>query len=297
MDNTFALFIDELRESRNISKPEFVKDVISIRQYQRYLNGESALKSDALIKLFDKLQLNTSSIVKLITNNAYTKYSELLDAYNALYKNEYKNANDLLKHIVYSDIQSSFQKKMYRLVDTISSYNLNLKDKNTAIEEMKEIIDYPNILKKTSLNLIETSGLHFISSKLTEQGDYRIANFTYDRLMRKSGDTTKSINDIILYSSIAKSLGIINEFEKAYNISKLGIEEYVYTSGLNILEGLLYLQALSEKNLGKKNAYKKTLSRLFAQLYAEGNDERFQEYEKLVNRVFNLKVNDLITIW
>ena len=38
--NDFGLFIDNLRKSRNMSREDFINGIISIRQYQRYVNGE-----------------------------------------------------------------------------------------------------------------------------------------------------------------------------------------------------------------------------------------------------------------
>ena len=47
-NNDFAQFIDELRESRNISREKLVDGIISQRQYYRFLNGDSSLKNDII---------------------------------------------------------------------------------------------------------------------------------------------------------------------------------------------------------------------------------------------------------
>lgn len=294
MDNNFALFIDDLRKSRNISRTDFVQDIISDRHYYRFIKGESSLKSETLMKLFDRLQLNTNSMIKLIANNSYNNNKDLVEAYNALYENKYKDSYEKLSKINYDEIKTEYQQKMYKIVNIISSYNLKLMSKSKAISETKELIEYPSILDKDSLNVIESCALNFISIKLIEEGDHRIASFTYERLINQADDSSKSVNDLILYNSLAKSLGAIKEYEKARNIAKLGISEYISTSSLNVMESLLCLQALTEKYLNKPEAAKKSLTRLFALLYSEDNVDRFKEYEELLKKKFNLKVSDLV---
>jgi hypothetical protein len=246
------------------------------------------------MKLFDRLQLNTNSMIKLIANNSYNNNKDLVEAYNALYENKYKDSYEKLSKINYDEIKTEYQQKMYKIVNIISSYNLKLMSKSKAISETKELIEYPSILDKDSLNVIESCALNFISIKLIEEGDHRIASFTYERLINQADDSSKSVNDLILYNSLAKSLGAIKEYEKARNIAKLGISEYISTSSLNVMESLLCLQALTEKYLNKPEAAKKSLTRLFALLYSEDNVDRFKEYEELLKKKFNLKVSDLV---
>lgn len=293
MDNDFALFIDELRKSRNISRTDFVEDIVSERQYYRFIKGESSLKSETLVNLLLKLEISLPKIFKSFHVQTNFQHKELLKIYQNLYTNNEKLAYDSIskfdKHLITTD----FDKKLYDFITYTSSAKLKLISMEQATNKIIELIDYPNILSKQSINIIESSGLIYISRYLFDKGDKRIASYSYDLINTIDKNAVWELN-YPFYSTTAQSLGKIKEYSKCLKVCERGLVEFSNNTEINVYELLLYLQALSEKFLNKHDAYRKSLTRLFAQLYAEDNQNRFKEYEKLVEKNFNIKVSDLI---
>lgn len=294
MDNNFALFIDDLRKSRNISRTDFVKDIVSERQYYRFIKGESSLKSETLVRLLLQLEISLPKIFDSFRVKSNVQHKELLEIYQNLYTNNEKIAYDSIKTFDKNLITTDFDKKLYDFITYTSAAKLKLISMEQATTEIIKLIDYPNILKKNSINMIESSGLIYISRYLFNKGDKRIASYSYDLINSVEDNVVWELN-FPFYTTTAQSLGKIGEYSKCLKVCKRGLLEFSNKTEINVYELLLYIQALSEKELNKTDAYKKTLTRLFAQLYAEDNKERFNEYEQLVHKAFNIKAADLIT--
>jgi transcriptional regulator with XRE-family HTH domain len=294
MEKSFALFIDNLRESRNITKQDFCKNVISERQYYRFLKGESNLKSDALLGLLSKLELDYATLLESFSRFSNDMSSILLSAHIHLYNNDSFAALEALKKINIEELGNTQLKKEYVLIETISKYNLKYISLDVATNTVKELINYPKLLNNNSFNNFEINAMIFLSGKLSLEGDHQIANRIFELI--KNGDMSfdDSRRHLILYPTLTKTFGVIGEVEKAKKTATVGIDVFKLSTGLNILESLYYLKALAERDLNNKDELLKTLSKLFALLYAEDNELRFNEYEKLLKSKFNLNLSDLI---
>lgn len=295
MEQSFALFIDNLRKSRNISKPDFVKDIISERQYHRFLKGESSLKSDVLIQMFEKLEISMSKAFHNYSIYSSNQSEVLNNIYIDLQHQREKVALDKLKKIDKSSLTSQYDKKLYRFIKICASGDLNLVSKKTVVEEIIDLIDYPTVMSKSSITNFEVTGLMYIAPFLLSNGDKRIASFAYDIIIQSINSNDK-IHELTypFYTTTVQSLGKIGNFRRALKIANIGIDEYSLNNDFHVYEGLLYLKALAERELDLERDYLKTLSRLFAQLHASGNNDRFEKYESLLKSKFGLKVSDLI---
>ncbi|VEU79917.1 helix-turn-helix domain-containing protein [Haploplasma axanthum] len=79
-----ALFIEKLREYRNISQEEFLDDIVSMRQYRRYMNGDSTLSYVILDKLAIKLGFDAEFIIMELETEKIKQTQAVVNLYNAV---------------------------------------------------------------------------------------------------------------------------------------------------------------------------------------------------------------------
>ena len=56
-------FIDNLRDDRNMSQGDFLHNIVSMRQYRRYLSGESTMSYTILDQLAKRLDFDAELII------------------------------------------------------------------------------------------------------------------------------------------------------------------------------------------------------------------------------------------
>lgn len=294
-NNDFALFIDELRDSRNISRNNFVEGIISPRQYHRFIKGESTLTTQVINQLLEKAELFSAQVYHDYLKNKNTIYRELDTIYKFLYSNNISQAYNLMLDFDAERIESSYNKKYYNIIKNILGISQGKVSQDVGMNSILKLIDYPGILEKDNFSFIEASAIMYVSSYLIKNNDYRIAHFSYDQIKNKSESKKLSSEfSYTFYIQAAKSLGRIEEYMKAYNVTKSGIDDYIESNPLNALELLFYLKALSERDLFKDSRYRKSLSKLFALLYVDNNENRYKEYKRLVMEKFRVHDSELI---
>ena len=295
--NEFAQFIDELRNSRSITREDFVDGVVSLRQYYRFIKGESSLKNESINALLEKLEISSMFAYEKFRRKTDNNYSNLINVYNELYKNNYDEAEQLFNTIILSDLSSLSNIKIYDFLKIKLDKQFKRISKKESVERILTMMDYPNILNKDTLSFIELSCIIFVQDDLIKKGDYRIASYTYDILSKEEELQTTEHKDYILPFQIStiKSLGKIGKYKESLNMSEKLIEEFEVYTALNIYASGIYFKAMNERNLYKDERYKTTLIKLFCLLKSQKNKQFGNEFKDLINKHFNIVESDLIT--
>jgi|GEM_PF-1392946 len=297
-NNSFALYLDELRESRNMTKEDFVEDIISMRQYYRFLKGESSLKSESITMLLDRLNISTLSAYKRFILNHDITYNKLKIIYLKIQSHDFEDAMILLEGIQIEEMTSNTSKSFYNFLEVYLEFYQNKIPMSTATTKIKKIIKYPEILSKKLLSFYETSALFFISSYvLTEEKDNRIAEYVYEVI--KSKDRRKFLegekNLPPFYATCAINFGIMSKYKESIAICEEGLKicnKYKISNSYNLL--LLY-KSVGEYKLGEDKKCKETLTRLFSFLRAEADEMMTLTYKRHIKEHMNIVEADLIT--
>jgi transcriptional regulator with XRE-family HTH domain len=292
----FAQFIDELRDSRNITKKDFAENIVSLRQYYRFIKGEYSLKSESINALLDKLEINTIQAYESFRKKRNNNYSMLSDVYVNLYNNNLKDANKLFKKIEKDSISTSYNKKYYSLIETLLEIYQEKTLKKTGMKKILTILDYPKIMEKDVLSFVEITGLLFVSDYLLKNDDFRLAAFSYELISSQEDTSKKKINDYSFpfYITTSRNLGIIGKTEQSLIVANKGISLYENHKGFNLFASLLYYKALDEKVLFEDSRYKDTLRKLFAILYVQSNTKIREDIGKSIYKNFGIREHELI---
>lgn len=294
---TFAKFIDKLRASRNIHREDFVRDIISLRQYYRFVSGESSLKNESIMGLLNRLEINFTDAYRRFINEENDNVKKLNNVYDLIAEFEYEKAKAVFSTIDYDSFSTTDHMKFYSITETLLLYNLKAIQKTQFNDRLIELLDYPNILKRDILTFYEITGLaSIIDYVLEEHGDLRLANFIYNVLQEPSKLHVTSTHKHlpILCAITSRIFGRKGEYIKSIELAIQGINICKKNGPTRTLLNLYCYKALAELNLNRNHDMKATLVKLFSLLKVVDNKNIDKNYRLIVRDLFNIVESDLI---
>ena len=88
-------YLERIRTARNISQELFTNGITSLRQYRRYLSGESDIPFQVIDQLCDRLGIQTINLIREL-ETARIQESKDVDAfYNFVVYNNHEEINRL----------------------------------------------------------------------------------------------------------------------------------------------------------------------------------------------------------
>ena len=292
----FGLFIDNLRSSRNVSREDFVDGILSTRQFQRYLKGESSITNDKLFLLVDKLEMNFLHVYKQFISRENNETKFVNKIYNLIIKSEFKNAYDLIKQSENKIFSSNYNKSFLVFCKITTLYNLKRISKHMAMNQYKELINYPSCLEFESINFIELVTMLSLSLyQLQNENDNRIAHFLYKVLQEEKILLEDKISSNLpsLIAATCQSLGLLEEYEKVLSLTQQGIDICINNQTLNSLHHLYYYKALALLRTDRKQKALCTVKKVFMVLDLLDSPEKFLIFEKLLKKQFEITVEEL----
>ncbi len=155
----FMNFIEDLRYSRGMSQEDFLHDVISVRQYQRYRNGESEVSMDCIERMSIKLGIETRKLLADFQHEKFREKEKVEEFYNSVV---YKKQDDVIKFEKYFDTHKFLDKtneEIYTLAIILKEYLLHNLNKEQFLTKVYNLINYPKILDYDILRDVEIIGL------------------------------------------------------------------------------------------------------------------------------------------
>ena len=282
--------IDELRQERKMTREDLCEDIMSVRNYQRFVAEEVNVSNDKLSKLIDKLSLDYFTVREISRHRGEGKYTKIHAVYQLMQSNSDQQAYDDLKKIKRNAIDSEYMTLFYDYLKIDLERQLKIISQEDAVEQLKELIDYPNILEYEVLNFIELNILVILNLHYSKLEDDTIAQFLYQFLLEDNLHE-KGLNESFLpslYSSTAQSLGTFTRYEQALEISNKGIEECMKLKMFTTLHQLFFFKALAHFKLDQEKEKINTLKRLYTLLYTLSEVDKSKEYFETIKTVFNI---------
>jgi transcriptional regulator with XRE-family HTH domain len=292
INQNMGKIIDEIRQERKLTREDLCEEIMSVRNYQRFINEEVNLSNDKLSKLIDRLNLDYFTLREIYAHRSEDIYSQLHSIYQLMQGNSDQIAYDALQKVNTKNIDSNYVQLFYNYLKIDLERQLQIVPLDESIKKLEELIDYPEIMDFEVLNFIELNVLAILNTYYTKKEDDTIANFLYkfltDTNLNKKGLMPSFLPS--LYSTTAQSFGSFLQYDKALEVSNKGIEECIKLQMFNGLYHLLYFKSLSELKLGKKEESLITQKRLYALLYALDEEDKKREYLQIFDTAFNNKL-------
>ena len=293
--NDFGLFIDDLRKKRNMSRENFINGIISIRQYQRYVNGESSLNNEKLFKLIDRLGMNFFNIHQFYLRKNNEHKSKLNKIYGEISRENIKLASELIDSISTDDFFDEYNKSFYELCKLLLFTRTKKMPSTLVVDKFKKLINYPDCLKNDIISFVEYVAYIEISTYSNHSEDTRIVNYLYSKIK----DNIISLDSTLIpylpsaYAHVSRRFGVIEEFQKSLIIAQQGIDWCLRYDSFNSLAHLFYYKALSLSNLNRREESLVTVRKLFSLLSVANNKNKTIMFTKVFEKDFNMKVSEL----
>jgi len=294
--NDLGLYIDNLRKSRNISREDFIDGIISTRQYQRFVNGESSLNNEKTFKLIDRLGMSFFNVHKLYVLHTNKQRPKLNNIYKEIISENLNSASEFIEELSPDDFFDEYNKLFYEVLKLILHRRKKTMPFNLVADKLKRIINYPDCMKNEVMSFIEyIVYLNISSDNLDNNDDIKILNFLYEKISNENINFDYFSKRYIpsTYAHVAKKLGSIDEYKKALVISQKGIEYCKGAETINSLAHLYIYKALSLKYLERLDESYIAAKKCFDVLDIEEKDFKTKSFTDNFERLFNMKVTEL----
>ncbi len=294
-NNDFAKFIDEIRESRKMSREELVDGILSIRQYFRFIKGESSLKNQTISELLERLEIADVVSYEYFKRRNDDNFVKLKEIYQYVFKNDLKTANKMISDFDESTLELSSNKKFFSFIKEYLGQQQELWSYETAVQRVLDLIEYPDVLDKQVHSFVEKTALVYATNYLLKQKDFRISTYYYN-LVKKEIDTKTHDEEyrIAFRVMAAKSLGYIQEFNKALYILKDTEQQFFKGIEFMPMITLYYYKALVERDMYDDETYKRSLRKMYCLINLLDDRTQTEKIEQSVERLFNIKEVELI---
>jgi len=290
-------YLEKIRFGRNVSQEEFVSGVVSIRQYQRYKNGDSVIPYEKIDQFAEKLGINTKKLLTEFERERAKQYTKINSFYNAVANNDYKNAISLKKELETDFIISEEGRIYFQHALIVYDYYSRKLTMNEVIDKVTKLINYPEILKQQYYTDVEVLILSFLLGVFPEKQQEMLLNKLNDIFNSEdsimAGDSNDYIYTLILMR-MAKTFGIKKDYPKVIYYFDLGIEKGIARKTYYLREYFFYYKALSHHALGHKEEFNDSLLRCYNVLNMEGNHSKFEKFTALIEKDFNISFRSYV---
>jgi len=290
-------YLEKIRFGRNVSQEEFVSGVVSIRQYQRYKNGDSVIPYEKIDQFAEKLGISNKKLMTEFERERSKQYSKINAFYNAVANNDYKNAINLKRELEKDLIISEEGRLYFQHALIVYDYYSRKLTMNEVIEKITKLINYPDILKQQYYTDVEVLILSFLLGIFPEKQQELLLeklNLIFnseDSIM--AGDNNDYIYTLILMR-MAKTFGIKKDFPKVLYYCDMGLERGISRKNYYLWEYFFYYKALAHHALGQREEFDDSLLRCYNVLNMEGNHPKFEKFTALIEKDFQINFRNYI---
>lgn len=290
------VFIDKLRSYRNMTQEELLHDIVSMRQYRRYMNGDSTMSYMILDLLAKRLDFDAELIIMELEAEKIKQAQQINNLYNAVVGRNYDKAKELFKEIDITHIISNNDILLYNHSKNMFKYVSGEATQLETIKKTKELVDYDKLLKRKALSsselLILVSFFYFDSFKEINIIAEKLASFIENNITVVSGHNIKIVT--LVLEELARYFSISENYERMLYYSLEGIKYSLSVRSFYLLDTLYYFAAASSHELGKYELRNEYLKRCYILLMIDNNTTKQLRFKQTFKNRFNVNVNDLL---
>ncbi|VEU82546.1 helix-turn-helix transcriptional regulator [Acholeplasma hippikon] len=291
-----ALFLEKLRFLRGISQEDFTDGIISNRQYQRYVRGESPMPFHLINEFAVKLNIKKEDLILEFQNSSIDETTRVINYFSAVLNRDLEKIPVLKKKISREFLIELENKSLFKHAESVEFFF----DKKISTDQLRrnlfELCNYPDVLNRVPISLNDALILSSILNYTDTNDKSQIANKILDVI--ENPKYTFSAYQIttfnILTFNLAKYHGRNKEFEKCIEICKIGISFNQRKESIQNMIQYYYFQALCYKELQNTDMMKYCLFKCYSSINISDSEEKMQFYTKLIETDFNINFDEFI---
>lgn len=286
-----ALFLEQLRVSRGISQEDFTEGIISNRQYQRYVNGSSAMPFHLLDEFAERLNIKKEFLLLEFDSYGIKETNNIVDYLNAVNSDDIEKAKTISQNIDPKYILDNTNLKFYEFTKLFQEFKEKKISKEQHIAKLKVFIDYPKILSSPAMTMVETLTLSTLLDLIHDDKEElkifrKIKNFIDNPSLVWIGSQLITYNMLIF--RIAKYSGMKRDFDNVIHFSKLAIALNLRAKYFLNLDYYYYFLSLAYYNKDDIALFEENLYRTFTVLEMVDIPTRLTKMLAIIKQDFNL---------
>lgn len=296
-EQNFALFLEGIRKSKNLSREDFCSGIMSQRHYQRYIKGQIDISNTNLAKFADKLEthiLNLQKSFEMLSNSEIKYLNNLSFLLNNF---EFDNAYIELKKYKNRIFSLNYYNNLYALYEAKILTNLKRISYEESISTFRKLSNINNLTISKSYTYVEIAAAAYLAKLEARKQKRNTIDSLYELVSNQTTITFLGREEIewmvTIYSTMATVYGLLDEFDKVIELSDIGIE---------LCHRNQLLNSLPHHFFNKSIAYRLTDRRVDALKYAslalmaaklEQCDTKFLSFQKSIEKQFDISIDEL----
>jgi hypothetical protein len=167
--NHYVYEIESMRIEKKINQEVFLKDIVSDRQYRRYLNHESVMTLDIFLKLLQRLDYDMATFLVYVDQKQLEEKKPLMDIRSAIIDFDYDKAKTwihaLKKRPQTKDIDALLTLYL-KLIDFYEKLDLNKDSDNQKVSAFLKETDVLDALNETYFSADKFSSINLLMNKI-----------------------------------------------------------------------------------------------------------------------------------
>jgi transcriptional regulator with XRE-family HTH domain len=278
-----------------MSQEELINDVVSIRQYRRYLNGESDIPFPVVDVLCERLGIQTITLIKEMEAARAEETKKIDELYNSVLNSINSESNRIISTLKDFEIIDPENRLLYRHSVLLLDYSLAKVSKESYVEKNKELLGFPKFKKKTIFTMVE---ILILSNILDFFESIKEPNEIYEKILAQLNSEATFLNDqfsqtinIALFR-LAKYSGMKKKFEDVITFCNIGINRNIKSSSYYLMDYFYYFLSLSYFHLEKFDEFESALIKCYHILNFEGNLLKIDLFSKWISKDFDVNLNE-----
>jgi len=290
-------YLERLRAARSISQESFTMGITSLRQYRRYLSGESDIPFQVIDKFCDRLGIQTINLMRELETARIDESKDVDTFYNHVVYNNHDKVNELRDLYATKQFIDNENKMLFEHAVILYDFMTQKINAEVASQKNKELIHFEKMGKQSIFSLTEMlimTSLLDLDPIVNEK--QMIASKLKVILNDQSLVLGSSVNfayPLVLFR-LAKFSGSNKNYSDVLNYCRMGIEHDLEIKNFYLLEYFYYYSALSYYRLGDLEHYESMLMRCFVALHIDDNQKKIEKFTQMINRDFNISFADFV---
>lgn len=275
---------------------KFTDEIVSLRQYKRYLYGTSEMPFKMFVDLCSRIQTDPMYLIFELERKRIEQLTTLDDLNRAIITNDYKKADDIIEQLKTETLLDQANETYFQVQLLLLGYYKKEMPDVFYANQCAKLINYPAILTHEMLSSIEMSGLALMLNFLPQHERQPVLD-KLDRIVTEKA--FEFINkDFYMLNSIrlklAREYGMLRDFDKVIPLCEQVVRACEnYQSYFN-LDLTYYYLALSYKHLKDLEKAHHYLDKMYFALKVKPNVSAYDKYNKLIFKDFGFDFDTLI---
>ncbi len=291
-----ALYFDTLRFERGISQEDFVFDIVSIRQYRRYLKGDCKIPQTAINQFSKKLGFKPEHVILDFESARIEETKKITAYYNAVINNDAQKIVELEQSLHLNTIFDRNNRMLYQFALYIKQFRAKRMHEADLVARVKEMIGYPEILHMNRLSSAEV----ILMSNLLSYKSFSDQNLVAQKLKSFIQDTSHIISGynerikFLCLQRLSDYHGMKKEYSEVIKLCNYALEGLVQLKSYYLMDFFYYHQALAYYFLDDMSTHKDRLYRCYCILQAENIKPKIDKFIKRIESDFKVYFHQFI---